>query len=154
MDLSPQQDEVIRRRDPTFKRGFSESLVPYDGTYEPKNAWIWGAATFSSVVGIESPLEIFGALFAHWLIITVGDYLDFGNKGFGRGPSVMYMFLSGVRTQKIFGKGGGKQWKYVIIPYLATVYDYFDKDNINPFNIWEHLVADLLGGAFVLLKIL
>jgi len=133
---------------------FSSSLVPLDHSYTKTNAYLWGAATLSSLLGIESPLEIFGALFAHWLFINVGGSLDIWSKGTGRGPSVAYMFLSGVRSQKILQKGGSKQWKYVILPLIATGYDYFDKENRNTFTLWEHVLADLLGGLFVWLKIL
>ena len=134
---------------------FSSSLVPLDQTYTKTNAYLWGLATFSALIGIQSPLEIFGALFAHWLFINVSDSLDIWSKGEGRGPSIVYMFLSGVRSQKMWQKGGGSnQWRYVIAPLIATFYDFMDKDNANKFTIWEHILADLLGGAFVIFKIL
>ena len=153
-ELARARASAIASLKSVFRPDFSSSLVPLDQTYTKTNAYLWGAATLSSLLGIESPLEIFGALFAHWLFINVGSSLDIWSKGEGRGPSVAYMFLSGVRSQKSLQKGGSKQWKYVILPLIATGYDYFDKENRNTFTLWEHVLADLLGGAFVWLKIL
>ena len=152
--LSPEQQRAVASARSLVETSFSESLIPLDGSYTTTNAWLWGLATFSSVVGIQSPLEIFGALFAHWLFINVSSSLDIWSKGEGRGPSVFYMFLSGVRSQKIWQKGGSNQWMYVIAPLIATFYDFMDKENRNKFTIWEHILADLLGGAFVIFKIL
>ena len=67
---------------------------------------VWGAATLSSVLGIENYKEILGALLAH----SVAWYQG------GKGPSVLYNFLTGCRLQK-------KQYIFTVVPIAADVKD-------------------------------
>ena len=100
------------------------SLFPKPGKERDERQLYWGASTASALIGVQHPKEVIGALLVH----GVGWWYE------GRGPSVVYNFLSGIRLQR-------GQWQYAVIP-LAT--DLNDIDMGDDTNI-AHVAALAVG---------
>ena len=83
---------------------FFESIFPKESSQT--DVMLWYAALFSSVAGVENLYEILGALACH----GVAYYNN------GKGPSVIYNFLSGSQLHK------GK-YIYVAVPMAANIND-------------------------------
>ena len=87
---------------------YFESMIP-DLTAESfgvKDAAFWAAASLSALLGIKHWKEIVGAMLAHvvaWL-------------NSGKGPSVIYNFLTGIRLQK-------REYMTTAVPLLVDVKD-------------------------------
>ena len=88
---------------------YFKSLVPdHDSTdsFGVNNALYWYAATISALIGINNWKEIGGALLVHvlaWL-------------NSGKGPSVVYNFLTGIRLHR-------GEWKPSIVPLVVDIKD-------------------------------
>ena len=84
---------------------YFESLFFKQDADETKKL-LWGSSTASALLGVQDFREIIGALVAH----TAAWYND------GRGPSVVYNFLTGCRLKK-------GNINYAIIPLGTNLHD-------------------------------
>ena len=88
-----------------YKMDFFKSIAPKEESSQT-DVMLWYAALLSSVAGVENLYEILGALACH----GIAYYND------GKGPSVIYNYLSGSQLHK------GK-YIYIAIPLAANVND-------------------------------
>ena len=113
---------------------YFESVIPEvtSESFGVKNAWFWGAATLSALLGVKHWKEIVGAMLAHvvaWL-------------GSGKGPSVIYNFLTGIRLQR-------REYMTTVVPLLVDLKDLPMGTNTN----FAHGISLVLGFVASLLKL-